>query len=249
MTVRVEVAVDTIESARAAEAGGAARIELCAGLVEGGTTPSAGMIAVCREELGIPVTVLIRPRSGDFVYTGEELDVMRRNIAFARDMGVDSVALGALLPDGTVDVERTRALVADANPLSVTFHRAFDFTRDAEEALEAIIRAGVSRVLTSGRSSTAHDGVGTLSQLVRQAGERITVVAAGGITEDNVGRLVQATRVREVHVRAAERLDSVMSYRRADISLSKRLVGEYAHLETDSDRVARVVEAVASVET
>lgn len=249
MSVLVEVAVDTIESARAAEAGGAGRIELCTGLVEGGTTPSAGMIAVCREELGIPVTVLIRPRSGDFVYTGEELDVMRRNIAFARDMGVHGVALGALLPDGTVDVERTRALVEDANPLSVTFHRAFDFTRDAEEALEAVIRAGVSRVLTSGRAATALDGVSTLSQLVRQAGDRLTVIAAGGITEDNVRRLVQATLVREVHVRAAERLDSVMSYRRADISLSKPLVGEYAHLETDADRVARVVEAVEATGT
>lgn len=249
MSVLVEVAVDTIESARAAEAGGAGRIELCTGLVEGGTTPSAGMIAVCREELGIPVTVLIRPRSGDFVYTGEELDVMRRNIAFARDMGVHGVALGALLPDGTVDVERTRALVGDANPLSVTFHRAFDFTRDAEEALEAVIRAGVSRVLTSGRAATALDGISTLSQLVRQAGDRLTVIAAGGITEDNVRRLVQATLVREVHVRAAERLDSVMSYRRADISLSKPLVGEYAHLETDADRVARVVEAVEATGT
>lgn len=174
---------------------------------------------------------------------------MRRNIAFARDMGVHGVALGALLPDGTVDVERTRALVGDANPLSVTFHRAFDFTRDAEEALEAVIRAGVSRVLTSGRAATALDGISTLSQLVRQAGDRLTVIAAGGITEDNVRRLVQATLVREVHVRAAERLDSVMSYRRADISLSKPLVGEYAHLETDADRVARVVEAVEATGT
>lgn len=244
MPVLVEVSVDSVGSAVEAQGGGAGRIELCAGLLEGGTTPSAGMIAACREQVAIPVFVLVRPRSGDFVYGDAELEVMRRDIVVARDLGADGIVIGALRPDGTVDADRTNVLVDAARPLEVTFHRAFDFTRDAAEALDAVVALGIDRILTSGRAGTALDGIPTITDLIQQAGGRPVVVAAGGITEDNVARIVRATGVREVHVRAATRRDSAMTYRRANLSLAKPPLGEYSRLEADRRHVKRLLEAL-----
>lgn len=244
MPVLVEVSVDSVESSRAAAEGGAGRIELCAGLLEGGTTPSAGMIASCRDAVAIPLFVLIRPRSGDFLYDDAELAVMRRDIATARDLGADGIVTGALRPDGTVDAERMMVVCEAAGPLAVTFHRAFDFTRDAGEALDAVTALGIDRVLTSGRAASAFDGIPTLTELVGRAAERAVIVAAGGITEDNVARIVLATGVREVHVRAAARRDSAMAYRRANLTLAKPPVGEYARLETERLAVERLRDAI-----
>lgn len=247
MPVLVEVAVDSVESAQAAQGGGAERVELCAGLSEGGTTPSAGLMAVCRQRLAIPLFVLIRPRAGDFLYSDAELEVMRSDIAVARDAGADGIVTGALGGDGTVDVDRTRALCEAAHPLPVTFHRAFDFTRDATEALAAVASTGVTRILTSGRAATALDGIVTLTALVRAAPRGMTIVAGGGVTEDNVTRIVSATGVREVHVRAATRRDSAMSYRRADLSLARPTAGEYARAAADRERVAAIVATLADL--
>ena len=244
MPILVEVAVDSVVSAVAAQGGGAGRLELCAGLLEGGTTPSAGMIAACREQVAIPVFVLIRPRSGDFLYDAAELAVMRRDIAVARDLGADGIVTGALRPDGTVDADHTNALVDAARPLAVTFHRAFDFTRHPAEALEAVTALGIDRVLTSGWAATAADGIATLVELVGRAGECPVLVAAGGLTEDNVARIVRVTGVREVHVGAAARRDSAMTYRRGKLSLAKPPVGEYARLEADQRHVQRLLEAL-----
>ena len=176
-----EVCVESVEAAVAAEQGGAHRVELCADLLEGGITPSAGTIALARARLGIRLHVLIRPRGGDFCYSDTELDIMRHDIATARALGADGVVLGVLLPDGTVDAARTAELMAAARPLSVTFHRAFDVTRDPYEALEALIALGVDRVLTSGQESSALEGLDTLAALVQQAGDRIAVMPGGGI--------------------------------------------------------------------
>ena len=159
MSLLVEVCVDSVESAHAAAVGGAARVELCDDLLEGGTTPSAGMIEVVRERIAIGLNVLIRPRGGDFSYSDLEFEVMERDIDVARRLGADGVVLGLLDPDGSIDEPRTRLLADSARPLSVTFHRAFDVTRDAVESLEALIRVGVDRVLTSGRARTALDGI------------------------------------------------------------------------------------------
>jgi copper homeostasis protein len=233
-----------VASALAAQGGGAGRIELCAGLLEGGTTPSAGMIAAVREQVGIPLFVLIRPRSGDFVYDDSELAVMRRDIATARDLGANGIVIGALQPDGTVDAERTGALMDAARPLAVTFHRAFDFARDAMEALDAVSALDIDRVLTSGCAATALDGIATLTELVRRADGRPGIVAAGDITEDNVARIVRVTGVREVHVRAAARRDSAMTYRRAKLSLAKPPLGEYTRFETDARHMQRLIEAL-----
>lgn len=195
----IEVCVESVEAAVAAEAGGAARVELCDNLAEGGTTPRVGVIAAAREQLRIPLHVIVRPRGGDFCYSDIEFDVMTRDIALARQLGADGVVLGILLPDGRVDVERTQTLIALARPMSVTFHRAFDMTRDAFEALDALIDLGADRILTSGQQPSVIEGLGLITALVRHADGRIVIMACGGVNEDNAARVVAESGVRELH--------------------------------------------------
>lgn len=198
--ILLEACVDSVASAVAAERGGAGRIELCADLAAGGTTPSAGTIAECRKRLAIPIVVMIRPRGGDFLYSDAEVAVMRRDIAHAKAAGVDGVVFGLLRRNGAVDAARARSLLAAARPLDVTFHRAIDAARDAEEALEALIAIGVDRVLTAGGTGSALRGAARIARLVRRAAGRIGIIAGGGIDARNVRGVVERSGVREVHV-------------------------------------------------
>lgn len=239
--VILEACVDSVESAIAAQTGGAHRIELCEDLLEGGTTPSAGMIEVCRERLQIPVHVLIRPRGGDFVYSDLEIEVMQRDIALARRLGAQGIVFGALHADGTVDVERTRALLGVSRPLSVTFHRAFDFTPDADAALDTLIGLGIDRVLTSGQAPVAVEGLSTLARLVTRAAGRIGILAGGGLSEENIARVVEVAGVQELHVRATALLESPASYRPRHLSLLKQpLPNEFDRAVTDPERIRRI---------
>jgi len=188
------------------------RIELCANLVEGGTTPSAGTLATCRLRLRIPIFVLVRPRGGDFLYSAAELGVMLEDIRRVKDAGAHGVVVGVLRADGTIDAERTRQLIAAARPLAVTFHRAFDVSRDAGEALETLIGLGVERVLTSGQAAAAPQGADAIARLVRRAAGRIGVLPGGGITADNVEALVRSTGVAEVHLTGAVTRRSDMAF-------------------------------------
>jgi copper homeostasis protein len=200
----VEAAVESVEEARAAERAGAGRVELCANLAEGGTTPSAGMIAACRAAVRIPVYVMIRPRGGNFSYSKEELDVMQRDIDVARELGADGVVFGVLTRARLIDQRVTRELVALSRPLDVTFHRAIDASRDPLGALDILFRCGVDRVLTSGGADRAMDGVKTIAAMVEQAGQRIVVIAGGSVRPRNVAGLVKKTSVREVHLRGTD---------------------------------------------
>lgn len=200
MTI-VEAAVETLESALAAERAGAGRIELCANLSDGGTTPSAEVITAVAARTQFSVFVLIRPRAGGFVYSDDEIGVMIRDIELARTMGIAGIVTGALTSGSRVDVERTRALVEAAAGLPVTFHRAFDSTANLPNALEQLIDLGVSRVLTSGGAATALAGASVIAALVDQARERIAIMAGGGIREHNVREVIARTGVREVHAR------------------------------------------------
>lgn len=197
--ILVEACVEGIEASLAAERAGADRLELCAGLVEDGTTPSAGTLAAVRARVKIPIVAMVRPRGGSFVYTSAEVEVMERDIAAARAAGANGVALGILGADGRVDEDVLRSLVRQASPMQVTFHRAFDAAADLPRALDALIAAGVHRVLTSGGAPSVLDGAATLEALVRQAGDRITVVAGGRVDASAVARLTRAG-VRELHV-------------------------------------------------
>jgi copper homeostasis protein len=242
MSFQVEVCVDSVESAAAAAIGGAARVELCDGLLEGGTTPSSGMIEVVREQVAIGLHVLIRPRGGDFCYSDLEFDVMKRDIAVARQLGGDGVVLGLLNPDGSVDEARTSLLVETARPMNVTFHRAFDVTRDAAQSLEALIRTGVGRVLTSGRAKSALDGIPTIAALVRQAAGRIIVLAGGGIDEGNATRILAETGVGEIHITAAAPREGRMLYRNDSVTFRKPLPpDEYVRSVADAGRIKRIV--------
>ena len=197
----VEAAVESLDGALAAERAGADRIELCVNLDAGGTTPSKTLIDDVVRGARIPVFVLIRPRVGDFVYTGPEIETMIREIALARSSGVAGIVIGALNTDRTVDVDHTSSLVQAATGLPVTFHRAFDSTPSLTDALEQVIAAGASRVLTSGGAATAHEGAAAMASLVDQAGHRISIVAGGSIRTHNVGDVVRWTRAAEIHSR------------------------------------------------
>ena len=195
----LEVCVDSVESAIAAEAGGAQRIELCSALIEGGLTPSLGLIRRVRERVSLDVHVLIRPRGGDFLYSDEELAVMREDIRLAAESGVEGVVFGLLTATGDVDVSRTRDLVIVARPMQVTFHRAIDMARDVEVALEALILTGADRVLTSGGEPTALQGRMRLSRLVSASQGRIHVMVGGGVRPVNARQIAQTTKALEYH--------------------------------------------------
>ena len=202
MTVLVEAAVDSFAGALSAQAEGAHRIELCGPLHDGGTTPSAGLIARCSEELLVSVHVLIRPRAGDFVYSADEVLIMQKDIAVAKEFGVDGVVIGALTAEGDVDAGVMSELIAMASPMRVGFHRAFDSARDQDEALELLVSLQVDHILTSGGAETAMAGAARLKTLVERAGDRIGIIAGGSITKANVVALVKQTGVGAVHGRA-----------------------------------------------
>jgi copper homeostasis protein len=213
----LEIASDGLGSALAAAEGGADRVELFANSGVGGTTPSAGTIASARAALAIPLHVLIRPRAGDFLYSRAECDAMLHDIELCVRLGCDGVVIGALDEAGDVDVASCRALVAAAGSLAVTFNRAFDLARNQPAALEAIIELGCSRVLTSGGRASAHEGELVIAGLVRQAQERVTILAGAGITPARVAPLVAATGVREIHASASAIRTSATHYRNASV--------------------------------
>jgi copper homeostasis protein len=197
--VFLEVCVETVASAVAAESGGAHRIELCSNLAVEGVTPNPTLIEQVRRRVGIPLHILIRPRAGDFHYSASEFDAIKNEIRQAKLLGANGLVFGALDSNSRVDVLRTCELVELARPLSVTFHRAFDACADLPTALEEVIRSGADRVLTSGGAPTADEGAAMLAQLVKSAAGRIEIMACGRIREENIRRIVEATAVCEVH--------------------------------------------------
>jgi copper homeostasis protein len=223
--VRYEICLDSADGVIAAAEAGADRVELCAGLFEGGITPSAGMIeqAVAAAAGRIGVHVIIRPRGGDFVYGPAEAAAMLRDIEVVKAAGADGVVIGALTPDAEIDTELCARLVAAARPLSVTFHRAFDVTRDPEAAFDDVLALGVDRLLTSGAAPTALEGTGLLARLVEKAAGRIVVLAGSGVNERTAARIVEATGVTELHFTANEAVTSASRFHRDGLSMGGAL--------------------------
>lgn len=217
--MKLEICVDSVESAIAAEHGGAQRVELCSDLLEGGITPSAGLIAQVRRNIGIGVWVMIRPRGGDFCYTEREFELMQEEIGHVRPLGADGVVLGVLDQNAGVDVPRTRRLVELAQPLPVTFHRAIDMTPDLAAALEDVIATGATRVLTSGGAKDAMNGVNQIAQMVEIARERIVIMPGGGISPENIVAIAEATCATEFHSSARTALASPVRFRRQEIAM------------------------------
>jgi len=195
----LEISVESLEAALAAERGGADRIELCGNLSVGGVTPDDELLRAVRAQVRIPIFSMVRPRAGDFVYSGAEFSEMRRSIGVAKESGVDGIVLGILTKDHRVDVERTRELVELAKPLPVTYHRAFDAAADLRQALEDVIQSGAKRILTSGGAKSALEGAALLAGLIEAAGERIIIVPGAGISAANTRQVAQRTKAREFH--------------------------------------------------
>ncbi|MBA0088152.1 MAG: copper homeostasis protein CutC [Acidobacteria bacterium Pan2503] len=225
----LEITVDGVEKAIAAERGGADRIELCADLPVGGLTPSRELQRSVRGTVHIPVYSMIRPRAGSFVYADSEFAEMERSVAVATECGMDGVVLGVLQKGFKVDVGRTRRLVDLARPLPVTFHRAFDECTDLRKALEAVIQTGAARVLTSGGATTAVEGAAKLAQLIAMARDRILILPGAGITHSNIAKVAEKTGAIEFHAG----LGTVLPYSSRDYNawevevrkLSKQLSG------------------------
>lgn len=198
----LEIAANSLESALAAQAGGADRVELCGNLGEGGTTPSFGTLALARERLRIPLYVLIRPRGGDFVYSPDEWEVMRRDVELCARLGCDGVVIGALDAAGNVDRAGCRGLVDAAGAMGITFHRAFDCVADRAGALEDVVALGCERILTSGGADDALRGAATIAGDIARADGRLAVMAGAGLTTDNIAAAARATGAREFHASA-----------------------------------------------
>ncbi|GAB2174886.1 copper homeostasis protein CutC [Dongia sp. agr-C8] len=239
-----EICVEGVDGAVAAQEGGGDRIELCASLLEGGLTPSFGTIRAALKLCWKPIHVILRPRGGDFLYSDAEFASMLDDAREIARMNAAGIVIGCLTEDGRIDEARMRALIEAAQPLSVTCHRAFDMTRDPEEALEALIRCGVQRVLTSGQKSTAVEAIPLLKKLNAQAAGRIIVMACGALAPDNIARVVQETGGTEFHFAALKSTPSGMQYRNPSVGMGgTELDREYSTTVTDPDLVRATIAA------
>ncbi|XP_065225687.1 copper homeostasis protein cutC homolog [Planococcus citri] len=197
----MEVCIDNIQSAINAAASGASRIELCTALSEGGLTPSVGFLKIVKQLVHIPIFVMLRPRRGNFVYTKDELDILKQDAIELKNAGADGVVFGILKEDGTIDEQSCQDILNITRPLPATFHRAFDVLRDPTSSLDVLINLGFSRVLTSGQKPRAEDGLDLIRQLVELSQGRIIIMPGSGVNENNIGRIME-TGVREVHASA-----------------------------------------------
>lgn len=241
-----EVCANSVESCLAAQAGGADRVELCAGIPEGGTTPSYGDIATARELLThTRLHVIIRPRGGDFLYTPLEQRIMLKDIENARRLGADGVVFGCLTSEGDIDIALMKQLLEAAQGMSATFHRAFDVCRQPKLALETLIQLGCHRILTSGAQPTAEQGIPLLKELQAQANGRIILLAGCGVNENNIARIASETGIREFHFSAREQLSSGMQFRNEAVSMGGTVcIDEYSRPVTTAERVRKTIGAL-----
>ena len=214
----IEIATSDFETTKAAVLGGADRIELCADLYQGGTTPSLGTIKKCRESFDLPLFPIIRPRGGDFLYNNEEFEIMMHDIELCRQIGCDGIVVGCLKKDGTIPLKKTAMLLKAAYPMEVTFHRAFDRSKDPLVRLEELISLGVQRILTSGQKPAAPDGIDLIAELVRSANERIIIMPGSGVRKENIKKLAVETGAVEFHSSLRATISSKMDFKHPSFS-------------------------------
>ncbi|MBI4920884.1 MAG: copper homeostasis protein CutC [Devosia nanyangense] len=240
----VEICVEGIDGLAAAQAAGADRVELCASLLEGGLTPSLGVIRQALAIATIPFHVIIRPRGGDFLYSALEHQTMLDDVRACREAGVAGVVFGCLTADGRIDEARMRELTEAARPMKITCHRSFDMTRDPEEAIEALVRAGVDRVLTSGQRDTALAGIDILRRSHEAARGRIKIMACGGLDETNIAEVLSRSEADELHFAALTTVPSGMTFRNPHVGMGGTAIErEFEVTLTDTDAVRRTIAA------
>lgn len=212
MNYILEIATSDFATTKSAVEGGANRIELCANLAEGGTTPSYGTIKQCREAFDVQLYPIIRPRGGDFLYNKDEFEIMKKDVQLCKELGCDGIVIGLLNMDGSIDIARTAELVEMAYPLGVTFHRAFDRCRDPFEALEQLIEIGCERILTSGQKPSVVDGVALVAELNKKADGRIIIMPGSGVRKENIKMLAERTGCIEFHSSLRGKIKSPMQF-------------------------------------
>jgi len=243
---KLEICANSVASCLEAQKGGAYRVELCAAIPEGGTTPSYGDIAMARKLLQINLNVIIRPRGGDFLYSALEQQIMLKDIEIAGKLGADGVVIGCLTPEGEVDMARNRELIQAAEGMSITFHRAFDMCHDPFESLERIIELRCDRILTSGQQPRAEQGIDLLNKLVEKAGERIIIMPGSGVNAQNIAKLAKETGAREFHLSARKSTESGMIYRNPGVKMGSDVfvIDEYTQQVTSADKVRQTVKGL-----
>ena len=242
--LKIEICVEGIDGLVAAQEAGADRVELCASLLEGGLTPSLGTIREALRVATIPFHVIIRPRGGDFLYSELEFQSMLEDVRAIRAMGAAGVVFGCLTADGRIDEPRMAALVAAAGPMATTCHRAFDMTRDPEDAIEGLVRAGIDRVLTSGQRDTAVEGIPVLKRAVAAARGRIRIMACGALDATNIAEVLRQSGADELHFAALRTDKSPMAYRNEHVGMGGTAIErEFELTVTDGDAVRRTIAA------
>ena len=248
MDYTFEICANSVESCIAAQEGGAHRVELCASMPEGGTTPSYGEIRLARKLIDIRLHVIIRPRGGDFLYSPLELDIMEEDIRMCKQIGADGVVFGCLTPEGKLDIPAMKRLMKASDGMAVTFHRAFDYVKEPFEVMEELIAMGVDRILTSGQQVTAFAGRMLLSELVKRAADRIIIMPGCGVSEANIAELAKVTGAKEFHFSARENKQSRMLLRNPALSMGGNDIDEYVLSVTTAERVRRTIEALTAPE-
>lgn len=240
-----EACVDSVESSIAAQEGGADRLELCADLFNGGITPSMGTIELVSKHVKIPIMVMIRSGVGDFCSSDLEFEEMKKNIEYIKQFNVTGVVLGILNVDCSIDLQRTKELIQLARPMEVTFHRAFDLTRDPLEALDQLVKLGVDRILTSGQERNAYDGINMIKKLVKRAGDKIIIMPGGGINEDNAAEIVAKCGVKEIHASARVRKESRMKFWNVESPMDyQQKLSVYGLRVTSAERIRAIKETL-----
>ncbi len=240
----LECCVDSVESAINAAKGGASRLELCANLIIGGTTPDVALVKEIRKYSDIRIHALIRPRFGDFCYTEHEMEIMKSQICALKEAGVEGVVIGVLDADGNLDISKMKELLQNAEGMSVTLHRAFDMCRDPFQALEEAISLGIHTILTSGQKASAWEGRDLLCQLIEQADGRIDIMAGAGISASVIEKLLPVTKGTSYHMSGKITLDSKMNYRKADVSMGLPSLSEYEIWQTSEEAVREAVQVL-----
>jgi copper homeostasis protein len=241
---KIEICANSVESCIEAEKGGADRVELCAGIPEGGTTPSYGVIKAARESINIKLHVIIRPRGGDFLYSPLEIGIMENDIRIAKELGADGVVFGCLTPEGNIDMNANSRLMKAAKGMSTTFHRAFDCCNNPQKAMEQLIELHFDRILSSGLQPTAEKGMDMLKTLHEQANGRIIILAGCGVNETNIAKIQAHTGIDEFHFSARENMKSRMKYFNRSVYMGDKGAEEYSIDITTKERVANTIAAL-----